>query len=175
MNIITNKTKITKKDMFKFLNNAGLQNLWLVGICAVIISLLGFTVKNGILVYENFFYLIAGVFVIGFYFFYVYLTFRKQTKDFKDIENEYIFNDDSFIVVGSTNGVAEKFEMQYHALFKVKETKNSIYLFINNFSALIVSKNSDCFSHGDVERLKKFLELKLTPKQNQLKKTNISK
>ena len=171
MNIIQNKTKISKKDMLQFLNHASNQNIWLVIICAVIISLLGFTIQNGTLVYQNFFYLIGGVLVVVIYYIIIFSTYSKQTKNFHEIENEYIFNDDGLSVVGTTEGITEKFDMKYNSLFKVKETKKHFYLFVNNYSALILGKNEENFTHGDVEKLRKFLELKLTPKQNHLIKT----
>ena len=171
MNIIQNKTKISKKDMLQFLSHASSQNVWLVAICAVIVALLGFSVQNGALVYQNFFYLIGGALIVIIYYAVVFATYSKQTKNFHGIENEYIFSDDGFSVVGTTEGVTEKFDMKYHSLFKVKETKSHIYLFVNNYSALIMSKNNENFSHGDVDKLRKFLELKLTAKQNHLKKT----
>ena len=171
MNIIQNKTKITKKDILKFLNRASLQNLWIVSISAIVVALLGFTIENGSLIYKNFFFLIAGVLVFIIYFVVIAFTLRKQTKNFKEIENEYFFNDEGISVIGSTNGETEKFDMKYHNLFKVKETKDSYYFFVNNYSALILSKDKTCFSHGNAERLQKLLSLKLNPKQNQLKKT----
>jgi hypothetical protein len=172
MNIIQNKTKIDKNDMVRFLNNAGIQNLWLVGFCSVIIALLGFTIENGTLVYRNFLFLIVGILVIPVYFLILRVHFSKQIKNFKGIENEYIFNDESFSVVGTTAGITEKFDMNYHSLFKVKETKSYVYLYVNNYSALIINKKEDCFTQGDALRLRKFLNLKLTAKQNHLIKTN---
>ena len=158
--------------MVKFLSNAGMQNLWLVGICSVIVALLGFSIENGTLVYRNFLFLICGVLIVPVYFLILHFYFRKQTKNFKGIENEYVFNDETFSVMGTTDGITEKFDMPYHSLFKVKETRDYVYLFVNNYSALIVNKNQDCFSHGDAERLRKFLNMKLTAKQNHLAKTN---
>jgi len=171
MNIIKNKTKITKKDILKFLNRASLQNLWIVSISALIIALLGFTIENGALVYKNFFFLIASGLVFVIYFISISATLKKQTQNFKEIENEYSFNDEGVSIVGSTNGETEKFDLKYYNIFKVKETKDSYYLFVNNYSALILSKDESCFSQGDADRLKKLLSLKLNPKQNQLKKT----
>ena len=171
MNIIQNKTKITKKEILKFLNRASMQNLWIVAISAIVIALLGFSIENGVLVYKNYFFLIASAAVFVIYFIIISITLKKQTKNFKDIENEYFFNDEGVIVVGSTNGETEKFDMKYHNLFKVKETKDSYYLFVNNYSALILSKDEACYTHGDAERLNKLLSMKLNPKQNQLKKS----
>ena len=152
------------------MNFASLQNLWIVGISAVIIALLGFDVQNGNLFYNNYFFLIAGIAVIAIYFIVITFTLKKQTKNFKDIENEYIFNDEGILVIGSTGGTREQIDIKYNNLFKVKETKNSYYLFINNYSALILKKDKKYFSLGDSDKLKKLFSLKLNTKQNQLKK-----
>ena len=104
MKIIENKTKVTKKHIMKFLGKASLQNLWVVVICAVVISLLGFTIQNGILVYNNFFFLVAGLSSFVFYFGLIIVHVRKQTKNFLDIENEYIFSDEEIIVSGTAGG-----------------------------------------------------------------------
>ncbi len=171
MNIIQNKTRITKKEILKFLNRASLQNLWIVAISAIIIALLGFSIENGALIYSNFIFLFAGVIIIVGYFVFITLTLNKQTKNFQEIENEYFFNDEGIIVVGSIGGTVEKFDMKYHNIFKVKETKECYYFFVNNYSALILDKEASCFSHGDSEKLKKLLQLKLNPRQNRLKKS----
>ena len=175
MKIIENKTKVTKKHIMKFLGKASLQNLWVVVICAVVISLLGFTIQNGTLVYNNFFFLVAGLSSFVFYFGLIFVHVRKQTKNFLDIENEYIFSDEEIIVSGTAGGTTEKFNIKYHQIFKVSETKDCYYFFVNNFSALILSKQETCFSHGDADKLKKLLFIKLNPKQNQLKKVNSHK
>ena len=171
MNLIKNRTKITKKEIIKFLQQASLKNLWLVAICAVIVALLGFSFENGVIMYRNYIFLILAGAVFVVYFIILSITLSKQTKNFNIIENEYSFNDDGLIVVGSTGGVTESFNVKYEMLFKVKETKESYYFFINDYSALIISKSEDCFSRGDAIKLKKLLELKLNPKQNQLKKS----
>ncbi len=171
MNIIENKTKVTKKHITKFLSKASIQNLWVVVICAVVISLLGFSVENGTLVYKNFFFLFAGLGSFIFYFGFIFIHLRKQTKNFLDIENEYVFSDEGIIVSGTAGGTTEKFNIKYHQIFKVSETKDCYYVFVNNYSALILSKQENCFSHGDADKLKKLLFMKLNPKQNQLKKS----
>lgn len=171
MNIIENKTKVTKKDIAKFLNKAGTQNLWIVAICAVVITLLGFTIQNGTLVYSNFFFLIAGVASFAIYYIFIFVNISKQTKKFQDIENEYVFSDDGIVVSGTTGGETEKFNIKYHQIFKVSETKSCYYVFVNSYSALILSKEQNCFSHGDSDKLKKLLSLKLSPKQNQMRRS----
>ena len=172
MKLIENKTKITKKDILNFLSKASTQNLWLVGICAVVIALLGFNFNNGTLYYGNFFFLIASICTVGIYFFVMFLSFRKQMKNFNEIENQYVFGDEGLEVTGSTGGITEKFDVKYHNLYQVKETKKHYYLFVNNYSALIISKDQTCYSHGDADKLKKLLSMKLTAKQNHLKKAN---
>ena len=171
MNIIENKTKVTKKDIAKFLSKAGTQNLWVVAICAAVIALLGFSVENGTLVYKNFFFLIAGLGSFAIYFIFIFVHLKKQTKNFHDIENEYVFSDDGIIVSGTAGGETEKFNIPYHQIFKVSETKDCYYVFVNSYSALILSKEQTCFSHGDADKLKKLLSMKLNPKQNQMKKS----
>ncbi len=170
MTIIQNKTKITKKDISKFLLMASLQSAWLVAISAVVIALLGFSIENGTLIYCNYFFPIAAVCTVVIYLISVFFSVSKHLKNFKEIENEYSFNDDGVLVQGSTDGVTEKFDLKYSKLFKVKETSESYYLFVNNYSALIISKNQNCFTHGDSNKLKLLLDMKLNHKQNQLKK-----
>lgn len=170
MTIIQNKTKITKKEISKFLYMASLQSVWLVAISAVVIALLGFTIDNGNLVYTNYFFPIAAVCTIAIYLVSIFFSVSKHLKNFKEIENEYSFNDDGILVEGSTGGISEKFDLKYNKLFKVKETNESYYLFVNNYSALIISKNQNCFSQGDANKLKLLLDMKLNPKQNRLKK-----
>ncbi len=170
MTIIQNKTVINKKDISKFLMSISIQKSWLIVICAVVIALLGFSFENGALIYNNYLFLVASVCTFVIYIISTYITVSKSTKKFKEIINEFSFNDDELSVVGSTDGTTEKFNIKYHLLYKVKETKEYFYLFVNKYSALIVKKNNENFSQGDAIKLKKFFELKLTAVQNQLKK-----
>jgi hypothetical protein len=82
-----------------------------------------------------------------------------------------VFSDEGIIVSGTVGEITEKFNIKYHQIFKVSETKDCYYVFVNNYSALILSKQETCFSHGDADKLKKLLFMKLNPKQNQLKKS----
>jgi len=175
MTVIQNKTIINKKDISKFLMGVSIQKSWLIVICAVVIALLGFSFENGVLIYKNYLFIVAAVCTLVIYIISTFITVSKSTKTFKEITNEFSFNDDELKVVGSTDGTTEKFDIKYHQLYRVKETKEYFYLFVNKYSALIVKKNDDSFSQGDALKLKKFLELKLTAVQNQLKKQNKAK
>jgi hypothetical protein len=169
MDLIENNSTITKKDILAFLHRYSLKNLWLVGVCAVIIISFGFNISNGQVSYSNFMYLIAGVLIIAIYYVGLFITLSKQTKNFKTISNNYTFQDSFIEVAGETGGIKEQFHIKYQSLFKVKETKKSLYLFVNNASALIIHKNKDNFTKGDAEKLKKLLEMKITPIQNKMK------
>lgn len=173
MTLIENKTKVTKKDIFKFLHNYSLKNLWLVVLSAIIISCFGFDIIDGKLVYVDWIFIPLAVVIILLYYIVLFAMFSKQMKNFNEFDNAYSFGDDKIDVVGTIKGETETFNVKYSALFRVKETKSCFYLFVNNFSALIVKKDSNCFLKGDSGKLKNLLEMKLTIIQNKMKKENI--
>lgn len=175
MILIQNKTKITQKDITKFMQQVGFKNLWLVLIAVAITALLGFTINNGTLVYTNYLFLVFAGGIAVFYFTFLFVTISKQSKKFKQIENEYSFGDEEIVVIGTAAGVSEKFNVRYEKLFKVKETKSYYFLFVNDYSALILNKNIKCFSRGDALKLHELLSMKLSAKQNFLTKRNLTK
>ena len=170
MNLIENKSKVTKKDILKFLHNYSLKNLWIVILCAVAIGCFGFSIVDGKLVYQNFIFILFAILVVIGYYIALFLTFKSQLKNFTEINNTYSFEDDKINVVGTTKGETEAFHVKYTSLFRVKETKDSFYLFVNNTSALIVKKDEKCYVKGDSNKLKKLLEMKLNIIQNKMKK-----
>lgn len=175
MGFIENKSTITKKDIFGFLHRYSLKNLWLVGLCFIVIASFGFNLTDGKLTYSNFYYLLAGALIIVVYYIVLFIAFSKQLKNFKTISNSYSFQDSYIKVEGETGGIKEQFDVKYHSLFKVKETRKSFYLFVNNASALIIHKNKESFVKGDANKLKTLLEMKITPVQNKMKKSNKTK
>lgn len=175
MGLIENKSTITKKDIFGFLHRYSLKNLWLIGLCAVVIASFGFSIVDGKLTYTSLYYLLAGLLIIVVYYIFLFIAFSKQLKNFKNISNTYTFQDSIIKIEGETGGIKEQFDLKYHNLFKVKETRNSFYIFVNNASALIIHKNKDNFVKGDANKLKMLLEMKITPLQNKMKKSTKTK
>lgn len=170
MNLIENKTKVSKKDISSFLNMTSNQNLWLVVIASVIVALLGFSFEDGKIAYTGFLYLIIAVAILVIYFVMLFVTIKKQTKSFVEIDNLYTFNDDEILILGETQGETEKLNLKYDTIYKVKENKRFIFIYVNKFAALILNKDQKNFIKGDVEKLKSLLEIKLTAFQNQLSK-----
>ena len=174
MNLIENNSKVTKKDILSFLHRYSLKNLWLVAVCAIVVASFGFAIDDGKLVYQNFVFIPLSVGVVIVYYIFLLVVFKSQLKNFSDINNTYSFEDDRICVVGSVKGETESFHVNYSTLFKVKETKNCFYLFVNSTSALIVKKDMSCYIKGDSDKLKKLLEMKLTLFQNKMKKCKAS-
>ena len=170
MNLIENKSKITKKDILNFLHNYSLKNLWIVAICAIGIFCFGFSIVGGQVVYSNYIFIVFSISTVLIYYIMLFVTFSSQLKNFAEIQNTYSFEDDRVNVVGTTKGETEAFHVKYNALFKVKETKNCFYLFVNNVSALIVKKDQSNYVKGDSVKLKRLLEMKLSVIQNKMKK-----
>lgn len=87
-----------------------------------------------------------------------------------EIDNLYTFNDDEILILGEAQGEKEKLNLKYDTIYKVKENKRFIFIYVNKYAALILNKDQKNFIKGDVEKLKSLLEIKLTAFQNQLSK-----
>ena len=170
MNLIENKSTITKKDILHFLHDYSLKNLWLVIVCAIAVCCFGFTFVDGKLVYQNYIFIIIAASLIVVYYILLIVTFYSQLKKFSDINNTYCFEDDRISVVGTIKGETEAFHVNYPNIYKVKETKSCFYIFVNNTSALIIKKDEKCFVKGDSKKLKSLLQMKLNVIQNKMKK-----
>lgn len=79
----------------------------------------------------------------------------KSDKLTENLENTFELFDDNLKV---TNSVSAS-DIRYDQLFKVYESKNCFYLYINKLQVFILNKNN--FSVGNSDEFSKFIEEKL--------------
>ena len=164
MEIAKNKTTLNRKSLIAFQRMELWKRSWLVGVLALALIILAFTIQDGRVVLKSIPFLVIGCAVFPFYVVLLEIIFLKQNKNFQTTTLDYTFTENKLLVVGQSASTNEKTELTYESLAKVRQTKKYIYLYINKVSALVVDKNG--FSLGSSEKVMNLLKLRQSQKQN---------
>lgn len=158
MEIAKNTTILDKKSLISFQRIEIWKKSWLIGVLALALMALAFTIQEGQVVLKSIPFLVIGAAVFPVYIILLELIFLKQNKNFQTTTLEYTFTENKLIVKGQNATSKEETELTYESLTKVSQTKKYIYLYINKVSALVVDKRS--FTLGSSEKLINLLNLK---------------
>lgn len=167
MEIAKNTTKLTKRALSSFQTREIFKKSVSIGICGIILAILGFGVSNGQIYLRSIPFLVIGLCVYPLYVIILKILFAKQNKNFETTTIDYVFTDEKILVNGTTGTSTEKNEVNYFQLLKIRQTKKHIFLYINSSSALVVDKTS--FTHGTAEKVVELVKLRLTQKEKTLK------
>ena len=160
--LFKNKTKYTKQIYQKYLefhqNKFGLKYKFITILVFLLLSFC-FIIN---LKYSN--YNTAFVFIIALISFFIYIFFAPTKKIQKELKTEkfekekeftFTFYNNFFVISDKKN--SEK--IKYWKLYKIYETKEFFYLYINKSHALLLDKSS--FSKGNISEFFKFIRKKI--------------
>ena len=160
--LFKNKTKYTKEIYQKYLefhqNKFGLKYKFITILVFLLLSFC-FIIN---LKYSN--YNTAFVFIIALISFFIYIFFAPTKKIQKELKTEkfekekeftFTFYNNFFVISDKKN--SEK--IKYWKLYKIYETKEFFYLYINKSHALLLDKSS--FSKGNISEFFKFIRKKI--------------
>lgn len=119
-------------------------------ICTVI------TICNGYWLYSVLFFIISFCFLFW-RIFYPYHIVRKETDSNKiknELKNTYSFYNNCMILKNDEANI----KLRYYRFYKVFETEDNFYLYIDKIHSFIISKNG--FSLGTPEDFSKFINKK---------------
>lgn len=125
--------------------------LFLIVFCMVLQFLYGNITLGIIFVFVMVFFLLYRVF-------HPYLFVKKEAKSDKiqkQLKNTYSFYDNYMEIKNNKNIV----KLKYFKLYKIFETENNFYLYINKNYSYVLTK--DGFTTGNPEKFYKFLKKKL--------------
>lgn len=157
-NITTNNTK-TYKNFLEFHNDRNIlkYNLFTFFISVLLIFCISIQ-------FENKYYLLSFLFVIIFIFFICYRIFKpifkvkkevKSKKISKGFQNTFFFYTNYF----SVKNYKGKEKTNYLFIYKVYETPNFFYIYINSENAYLISK--DGFEKGTSKQFSEFIQKKV--------------
>lgn len=160
--LFKNKTKYTKEIYQKYLefhqNKFGLKYKFITILVFLLLSFC-FIIN---LKYSN--YNTAFVFIIALISFFIYIFFAPTKKIQKELKTEkfekekeftFTFYNNFFVISDKKN--SEK--IKYWKLYKIYETEEFFYLYINKSHALLLDKSS--FSKGNISEFFKFIRKKI--------------
>ncbi len=160
--LFKNKTKYTKQIYQKYLefhqNKFGLKYKFITILVFLLLSFC-FIIN---LKYSN--YNTAFVFIIALISFFIYIFFAPTKKIQKELKTEkfekekeftFTFYNNFFVISDKKN--SEK--IKYWKLYKIYETEEFFYLYINKSHALLLDKSS--FSKGNISEFFKFIRKKI--------------
>ena len=162
MQLGTNETVLTKKDIIKLQNLSILKSSWIVAIFAVVFVLLAFRIKDGQLVFESIFFAVIGAITYPAYFVIIKLILIKQNKRIPQKTTYlYQFFDDRIISSATDGIVSEQFISKYTDIKNYKINKKYIQIDIEKNVSLLVDKQS--FTNpSEQERIEKLLAMKIS-------------
>lgn len=145
------------------------KKLYTYSLIALIIGSVGLLVYLVLAtIFDNPYFDILLIFSIPFGFGLVFiLTIKKLIKNVQAINqvNTYVFEENYLNVTTTRNlEVVGTAKLYYKELFKSRETKNYIYMYVNKNSALPVKKEN--LSQDELIILRSFLGLELLPFKN---------
>lgn len=160
--LFKNKTKYTKQIYQKYLefhqNKFGLKYKFITILVFLLLSFC-FIIN---LKYSN--YNTTFVFIIALISFFIYIFFAPTKKIQKELKTEkfekekeftFTFYNNFFVISDKKN--SEK--IKYWKLYKIYETEEFFYLYINKSHALLLDKSS--FSKGNISEFFKFIRKKI--------------
>jgi len=168
MEIAKNTTELNKKTLVAFQNVEILKKSWLIAICSFVIMVLSFGVQDGHVYLNCIPILVVGALCWPFYVVLLKILFIKQNKKFETMMISYTFSDEKIMVSGKSASGEENVEIPYENLFKARQTKKFIFLYVTKDSALVVDKSK--FSYGDADKVMNLIKLKEEDKQDEKKK-----
>lgn len=159
--LFKNKTKYTKTVYQKYLqfhqNKYGNKYKFTTGTTILLICFCIIANLKYLNFYTSFLLIIA---LIAFCFYKFFYPIKKVKKEFKtekfEQEKEFCFTfyEKFFIIDTGKNSQ----QLKYWSLYKIHETEDFFYLYINKDHAFLLNKNS--FTIGDTSKFLKFLKKK---------------
>ena len=156
--LFKNVTKYDKEEMDRFqkfhkkINEKRYKFMIIFSIIAFIIFfIINIICKNYIGVFGI---IVFAIILYGYYFKKV--PKDKEENNAKQVDIEYIFEFKDKLVEIKATGVDNK--IPYRKFYRIYETKNNFYLYLDKEYAILVNKNG--FTKGTVEDFKKFIKNK---------------
>lgn len=136
--------------------------IWLLVLVIILIALSIFCIITADTPEEaSTFYYSCGSFVVCFLvFLYLHFFFPKiqykRLSQFKDIENQYLFTDTGISQISTNSNYDGTSQIDYSMIFKVMETSEYLFVFINKMQAWVVDKST--IENGNVEDIRNLLK-----------------
>lgn len=152
-------------NIFKGKNSAN-GKVWIliisfVGIAVSIFNLIAFGSDS--IVWLMMAIIILADLLFGYMYFIVPKIQYKSAKKFADIENNYIFKDDELSTTSNNAQYNGSSTMKYEMIFKVYESKDYFFIYINKMQAYIVDKSQ--IIDGTAEEIRAAILKYLPPKK----------
>lgn len=165
MHIASNKTLLSRRQLFKLQNLAILKNLWVVLVCAAAFVLLSFDIVDGKILFSSPVYAIIGGSLIPLYVFLVQIIcLIKNNKLPKVTTYQFEITDTQIFAKAVDQDLVEEANYNISSLLAYRVDKNYITIAADKTSSMIIDKSG--FSNlGEVEKVIALLEEKIPNKR----------
>lgn len=165
MHIASNKTLLSRKQLFKLQNIAILKNLWMVLICAAAFVLLSFDIADGKILFSSPIYTIIGGALIPLYIFLIQIIcLIKNNKLPKVTTYQFEITDTQILAKAIDQDLIEEVKHSISNLLAYRIDKNYITIAVDKTSSMIIDKRG--FENPDeAEKVIALLEEKIPNKR----------
>lgn len=172
MHIASNKTLLSRKQLFKLQNIAILKNLWIVAICAVALVILAFDIEEGKIIFSSLAFAILGGTVIPLYVFLVQIICLIKNKKLPPVTT-YTFEitDTQISAKAIDQDLVEEVKYNISSMLAYRVDRNYITIAVDKTSSMIMDKNG-FENEGEAEKVIALLEEKIPSKHKRKNKHN---
>lgn len=172
MHIASNKTLLSRKQLFKLQNLAILKNLWIVAICAVALVVLAFDIKEGQIIFSSLTCAIIGGALVPIYVFTVQIICAIKNKKLPPVTT-YLFEiTDTYISAKAIDqDLVEEVKCDIANILDYRIDKNFITIAVDKTSTMIIDKNG-FENEGEAEKVIALLEEKIPSKHKRKNEHN---
>lgn len=172
MHIASNKTLLSRKQLFKLQNIAILKNLWIVAICAVALVILAFDIEEGKIIFSSLAFAILGGTVIPLYVFLVQIICLIKNKKMPPVTT-YLFEitDTQISAKAIDQDLVEEVKYNISSMLAYRVDRNYITIAVDKTSSMIMDKRG-FENEGEAEKVIALLEEKISNKHKRKNKHN---
>lgn len=172
MHVASNKTLLSRKQLFKLQNLAILKNLWIVAICAVAVAVLSFDIEEGVIVFGRPIFAIIGGLLLPLYVFSIQIMCAIKNKKLP-LVTTYLFEiTDTYISAKAIDqDLVEEVKYNISGMLAYQIDKNFITIAVDKTSTMIMDKNG-FENEGEAEKVISLLEEKIPSKRKHKNKHN---
>lgn len=172
MHIASNKTLLSRKQLFKLQNLAILKYLWIIAICAVLLVVLAFDIEGGKIVFSSLTCAILGGAIIPIYVFSLQITCAIKNRKLPQVMTYiYEISDTSISAKAIDQDLVEEVKYNISSMVAYQVDKNYITIAVDKTASMIIDKNG--FSDPEeAEKVIALLEEKIPSKRKRKNKHN---
>lgn len=172
MHIASNKTLLSRKQLFKLQNLVILKNVWIVAICAAALVILAFDFEEGKLIFSSLTCAILGGALIPFYIFLVQIICVIKNKKLPKVTTyEFEITDTQISAKAIDQDLVEEVKYNISSMVAYRVDKNYITIAVDKASSMIMDKNG-FENEGEAEKVIALLEEKIPSKRKRKSEHN---